>query len=130
MAIVKYKNTKDVLQGVSKLDYLQKISRFQQYCSNRWQQTVSQNFEDDEEMAADFIVNLETVVNPDGSVSVHHLQYSNYLEIVRYDTDRHSFEITTPKPSQPRLSSFQQNQRNSISTIHIENRPTNIILPS
>lgn len=66
-AIVKFKNTKDVLQGVSKLDYLHKVSQFQNYCRNlrRWQGTI---IEDDE--AEDFIINLKHVVNADGSVSI------------------------------------------------------------
>ena len=47
------------------------------------------DFED--EAAENFIVNLETVLNADGSISIQGHVESNYLEIVRYDTDRHSF---------------------------------------
>lgn len=114
MALVKFKNTKDVLQGVSKLDYLQKISKFQKFSHNirKWNGEIGTQDE-----VENFIVNLETIVNADGSVSVHgHLesshQFSHVHEIIRYDTDRHSFELIQKsnggdiRSSRPRPNSF------------------------
>lgn len=39
------------------------------------------------------IANISSVVNADGSISVTYIQDSTMQDVMRYDVDRHEFEL-------------------------------------